>query len=58
MLLQYVIKKNLFKHIVDIFIENPNKSNLIHSCVLDLFDFMTKEYNKKLGAHLVTFFPF
>jgi hypothetical protein len=53
MLLQFVIKKNLFKHIVDIFIENPNKSNLIHSCILDLFDFMTKEYNKKLGIHLV-----
>ena len=38
---------------VDIFIENPNKSNLIHSCFLDLFDLLTKDYNKKLGAHLM-----
>jgi protein phosphatase-4 regulatory subunit 3 len=49
----YVIKKNLFKYIVDIFVENPNKSNLINSCILDLFEFLTKEYNKKIGEHLM-----
>jgi hypothetical protein len=43
----------LFKYVADIFIENPNKSNLIHSCFLDLFDFLSKEYNKKLGLYLM-----
>jgi hypothetical protein len=51
---QYLTKKNLFKTIVDIFIENPNKTNLIHSSILELFDYLTKEYNKKIASHLVS----
>lgn len=49
----YVIKKNLFKYIADIYIDNPNKANLINSCILDLFDYLTKDYNKKLGLYLM-----
>lgn len=51
---QYLIKKNLFKYIIDIFIENPNKSNLIHSSILELFEILTKDYNKKIATHLVS----
>jgi hypothetical protein len=51
------MKKNLFTHIVDIFLENPNKSNLIHSCILDLFALMVHcdYYNKKFCAHVVSY---
>jgi hypothetical protein len=51
--ISYVIKKNLFKYIADIFIDNPNKTNIINSCILDLFDYLTKDYNKKLGIYLM-----
>jgi len=53
MLYKYLMKHNLFKYIVDIFVENPNKSNMINSCILDMFDFLTKDYNKKLGGYLM-----
>lgn len=43
------MKKNLFKCVIDIFMENFTKANLIYSCILELFDYMTKEYNKKFG---------
>lgn len=49
----YLIKKMLLKTVVDIFIENPNKSNMIHSTILELFDYVTKENNKKIANHLL-----
>jgi hypothetical protein len=39
----YLLKKNLLKTIIDIFIENPNKGNLLNSCILELFDYLSKE---------------
>lgn len=50
---QFIIKKNLLKHIVDIFLQNPNKSNLLHSSILEIFDYLSKEYNKKIVNHLM-----
>lgn len=49
----YFIKKNVMKTVIDMFLENTNKSNLLHSCILEMFDYLAKESNKKLGAHLV-----
>ena len=50
----YLTKKKLLKTIVDIFLENPNKQNVLHSCVLELFDFLTtKDQNKKIASHLL-----
>jgi hypothetical protein len=40
---------------MEIFTENPNKNNLINSSILEMFDILTKDYNKKLGAYIVTF---
>lgn len=46
----YLIKKNLLKTIVDIFLENPNKTNMLHSTILELFDYLTnKDHNKKIA---------
>jgi hypothetical protein len=50
----YFIKKNLLKTIVDIFIENQNKGNMLHSCILELFDYLTKETNKKIATTFIT----
>lgn len=49
----YLIKKMLLKTVVDIFIENPNKTNMIHSTILELFDYVTKENNKKIANHML-----
>jgi protein phosphatase-4 regulatory subunit 3 len=52
----YLTKKNLLKTIADIFIENPNKGNLLHSCILELFDYLSKEKVNKIGQHFVQFY--
>ena len=49
----YLIKKNLLATIVNIFIENENKGNLLHSCILELFDYLTKETNKKIALNFI-----
>lgn len=36
-----MIKKDLFDQIIQIFLQNENKSNLLHSCILNLFDMLT-----------------
>jgi hypothetical protein len=46
----------LLKTIADIFIENPNKGNLLHSCILELFDYLSKEKVNKIGQHFVQFY--
>jgi hypothetical protein len=48
-----MIKKKLLKTIVDIFLENPNKSNMMHSTILELFDYLTKEPNRKIANHMI-----
>ncbi|CDW88124.1 UNKNOWN [Stylonychia lemnae] len=50
----YLMKKTLLKTVVDIFLENPNKSNMLHSTILELFDYLTKENNRKIAAHLLS----
>jgi hypothetical protein len=50
----YLIKKNILKTVIDLFLMNPNKGNMLHSIILELFDFMSREPNKKLGHHLLT----
>jgi protein phosphatase-4 regulatory subunit 3 len=49
----YLTKKNLLKTISDIFIENPNKGNLLGSSILELFDYLSKEKVNKIGQHFM-----
>lgn len=49
----YIIKKNLLKTIVDIYLDNVNKGNLLHSAILELFDYLTKEPNKKIANSFI-----
>lgn len=50
---QYLTKKVLLKPIIEIFLSNENKTNLLHSCILDIFEYLGKEYNKKIVTHLM-----
>ena len=38
----YIAKRNLFKPIVDAFVANGDRYNLLNSAVLDLFEFIRK----------------
>lgn len=33
--------------------ENQNKGNLLHSCILELFEYLSKEYNKKITLYFM-----
>ena len=37
---RYIIKQNLFKHIVSAFTANGNKYNLLNSAMIELFEFI------------------
>ena len=50
----YLMRNSLLKTVVDIFLENPNKSNMLHSTILELFDYLTKENNRKIANHLLS----
>jgi len=49
----YLIKKNLLKTVVDIFLENSSKNNMLHSCILELFEYLTQETNKKISGNFI-----
>ena len=36
--ISWLIRYNIFDYIMDIFLNNDNKKNLLHSCILSLFD--------------------
>lgn len=41
-LMNHFTKNNLFKPIVDAFVRNGNRYNLLNSAILDLFEFIRK----------------
>ncbi|GAA0138958.1 ATP synthase [Lithospermum erythrorhizon] len=55
-LLNHLAKQNLLKPIVDVFIANGSRYNLLNSSVLELFEFIRKENLKILLKHLVETF--
>ena len=44
--IMYMIKKDLFEQILQIFLNNKVKGNLLHSCILNLFEMMIPQDNK------------
>lgn len=38
-----IIKNNVFDAIMKIFLENPNKENLLNSCILSMFDLIVNQ---------------
>jgi protein phosphatase-4 regulatory subunit 3 len=49
----YLIKKNLLATIVQIFIDNDKKGNLLHSAVLELFEYLIKDPIRKIGNNFL-----
>lgn len=41
MSINYMIKKSIFEKLLDIFLSNKRKGNLLHSCILSLFEMLT-----------------
>jgi len=50
---KHILKHKLFKPVVDLFLRNGPKYNLINSAILELFDFIVTENMKSLIKHIV-----
>lgn len=50
-----IIKNNIFEAIMRIFLENPNKRNLLHSCILSLFDLITNQMHQETMNQLLLY---
>ncbi|XP_073053649.1 uncharacterized protein [Primulina eburnea] len=55
-LMNHFVKNNLFKPIVDVFVANGDRYNLLNSSVLELFEYLRKENLKILLRYLVDTF--
>ena len=53
--IMYMIKKDLFEQILHIFLNNKIKGNLLHSCILNLFEMMIPQDNKmdQIGGSII-----
>ena len=47
---RYIIKQNLFKHIVSAFTANGNKYNLLNSAMIELFEFIRLVSKTTIGS--------
>ncbi|XP_059476102.1 serine/threonine-protein phosphatase 4 regulatory subunit 3 isoform X2 [Neocloeon triangulifer] len=50
---RYIIKNNLFRPVVDTFIRNSSRYNLLDSAIIELFEFIKLEDIKSLWLHVV-----
>lgn len=50
---RHLVKMNLFEPVVNAYLQNGNRYNLLSSAVLELFEFIRKENIKVLIAHIV-----
>ncbi|XP_030974008.1 serine/threonine-protein phosphatase 4 regulatory subunit 3-like isoform X1 [Quercus lobata] len=55
-LISHIVKNNLLKPIVDAFVSNGNRYNLLNSAVLELFEYIRKENLKLLLKYIVDSF--
>nr|XP_008534653.1 PREDICTED: serine/threonine-protein phosphatase 4 regulatory subunit 3B-like [Equus przewalskii] len=49
----YIIKGNLFQPVVNVFLDNGNRYNMLNSAVIELFEYIREENIKPLVAHIV-----
>ncbi|CAA3029309.1 serine threonine- phosphatase 4 regulatory subunit 3 [Olea europaea subsp. europaea] len=52
-MMNHIVKNNLFKPVVDAFVANGDRYNLLNSAVLELFEYIRKENLKILLRYLV-----
>ncbi|KAL4579271.1 hypothetical protein LXL04_015409 [Taraxacum kok-saghyz] len=55
-LMNHIAKNNLFKPIVDVFVGNGSRYNLLNSAVLELFEYIRKENLKILVKYVIETF--
>ncbi|GAV70873.1 SMK-1 domain-containing protein [Cephalotus follicularis] len=55
-LINHIVKHNLLKPVVDAFVANGSRYNLLNSAVLELFEFIRKENLKSLLKYIVDSF--
>jgi protein phosphatase-4 regulatory subunit 3 len=55
-LIRHVVKFNLLKPIIDVFVENGDKYNMLHSGVLELLEYIRKENIKALVIYVTESF--
>ncbi|XP_020113740.1 serine/threonine-protein phosphatase 4 regulatory subunit 3 isoform X2 [Ananas comosus] len=55
-LLRHIVKNNLLKPVIEAFIENGNRYNMLHSGVLELLEYIRKENVKSLILYIVDHF--
>ncbi|KAL8047559.1 hypothetical protein ABFX02_07G007500 [Erythranthe guttata] len=55
-LMSHLVRNNLFKPIIDVFVANGDRYNLLNSTVLELFEYIRKENLKVLLRYLVDTF--
>ncbi|KAJ6816673.1 serine/threonine-protein phosphatase 4 regulatory subunit 3B isoform X2 [Iris pallida] len=55
-LLRHVVKNNLLKPIIEVFVENGNRYNMLHSGILDLLEYIRRDNLKSLILYLVDCF--
>ncbi|MED6206099.1 hypothetical protein PIB30_023794 [Stylosanthes scabra] len=55
-LINYFVRNNVLKPIVDAFVANGNRYNLLHSAVLELFGYIRKENMKLLLKYIIDSF--
>lgn len=49
----YIISENLFEPLIQVFIKNGSKYNLLNSAILELFDTIRRKNMKKLVSHII-----
>ncbi|KAJ0092620.1 hypothetical protein Patl1_24918 [Pistacia atlantica] len=55
-LINHIVKNNILKPIIDVFVANGNRYNLLNSAVLELFEYILKENLKSLLKYIVDSF--
>ncbi|RYR30777.1 hypothetical protein Ahy_B01g055543 [Arachis hypogaea] len=55
-LINYFVRNNVLKPIIDAFVANGNRYNLLHSAVLELLDYIRKENMKSLLKYIIDSF--
>lgn len=44
----WIIKNNVFDAVMKIYLENPNKRNLLNSCILSMFDMVANQMHSEI----------
>lgn len=50
---RYLIKNHLFKPVVELFVENGHRYNMIDSAIIELFEYIQSEDISSLVTHVV-----